>query len=216
MRKSKAKGDEKNSAFGADPKERAEDFREANESGERSESSSAAETAEPSETDIAEADSLKQQVAELEDKLLRAAAEFDNFKKRTARQYEQMVASAGDRVLGDLLEIVDNFDRALAHSNGETDKEGLLEGMKLIGNQMKDLLKKHNVEPIEAIGAEFDPSLHEAMMQVNSDEYESGVVVMEIAKGYKRGDHVVRHSRVGVSSGPAQEEKNEPEEGSSK
>ncbi len=217
-RKSKAKSEDMEQDIDARQKEQSEELPEngvSEDAAEKSDEPTA--SGNPTEVDKSEAevDDLKQQVEELEDKLLRAAAEFENFKKRTARQYEQIVSSAGDRVLGDLLEIVDNFDRAMAHSNGEADIDGLLKGMKLIGNQMNDLLKKYNVEPIEAVGSPFDPSLHEAMMQIASDEHEPGVVAMEIARGYRRGDQVVRHSRVGVSSGPANNDKNEPESGSS-
>jgi molecular chaperone GrpE len=152
-----------------------------------------------------EEDKLKTKVAELEDRLLRTMADFDNFKKRSARQYEEIIASANDRLLTELLDIVDNFERALEHAenNRSNSADGLAEGTKLIYNQLRDLLARYNVTPIEAVGKTFDPNLHDAMMQVDSDEYEEGIVAVEISKGYLRGERVLRHSKVGVSRGPA-------------
>ncbi len=152
-----------------------------------------------------EEDKLRAKVAELEDRLLRTMADFDNFKKRSARQYEEIIASANDRLLTELLDIVDNFERALEHAdnNRSNSADGLAEGTKLIYNQLRDLLARYNVTPIEAVGKTFDPNLHDAMMQVDSDEYEEGIVAVEISKGYLRGERVLRHSKVGVSRGPA-------------
>jgi molecular chaperone GrpE len=152
-----------------------------------------------------EEDALKAKVAELEDRLLRTMADFDNFKKRSARQYEDIIASANDRLLTELLDIVDNFERALEHAdnNRGSSADGLAEGTKLIYNQIRDLLARYNVTPIEAVGKTFDPNFHDAMMQVDSDEYEEGIVAVEISKGYRRGERVLRHSKVGVSRGPA-------------
>lgn len=148
-----------------------------------------------------EEDKLRLQVADLEDKLLRMAAEFDNYKKRIARQYEDTVRSATDSLLLELLEVVDNFERALNHSKDDTGFESFYKGTELILNQMIGLLRKYDITPIEAVGRPFDPNLHEAMMQIESDQYEEGIVAMEVARGYRQGQRVIRHSRVGVSAG---------------
>ena len=153
------------------------------------------------EEELCEEEKLRNQVAELEDKLLRSAAEFDNYKKRVARQYEDMVRTAGESLIGELLEVVDNFERALNHTEEDTDFDAFREGTKLIFNQMMNLLKKYDVTPIEALGQPFDPNLHEAMMQIESDEYDEGVVAVEMSRGYRQGTRVIRHSKVGVSSG---------------
>jgi len=158
------------------------------------------------EEDLTEEEKLQAKVVELEDRLLRSAAEFDNFRKRTARNYDHMICSANQRVLTGVLDVIDNFDRALQHSNGEADIESMREGMSLIHNQMKDLLAKFDVTPIGAIGKPFDPNLHEAMMQVDSEEYSEGIVAMEIARGYMIGNTVLRHSKVGVSKGVAKDD----------
>ena len=164
------------------------------------------EGAEPEE-ELTPEEKLERQAAETADKLLRVMAEFDNYKKRQARQYDDLVRSANNRLLSEILEIVDNFERALEHANGQTDLDSFRQGTQLIYNQMKDLLARHGVEPIEALGKPFDPNLHEAMMQVESDEYDEGTVAMEISKGYRQGDRVLRHSKVGVSAPPKVEEK---------
>ncbi|MDH3892004.1 MAG: nucleotide exchange factor GrpE [candidate division Zixibacteria bacterium] len=148
--------------------------------------------------ELTEEERLTEQVAQLEDQLLRAAAEFDNYKKRTARRFEQIVQSGQDRILLELLEVIDNFDRALAPNGEQDDLDAHRKGMKLIYEQLNSLLGKHNVEPIEAVGKVFDPNLHEALMQTDSDEYPEGTVAVEVAKGYRQGDRVIRHSKVGV------------------
>ncbi len=161
------------------------------------------ETAEPIEPaqPLTEEERLAARVAELEDKLLRTAADFDNYKKRMARNYEEMMRSATDSILHEFLDIVDNFERALQHATEDSGDGAFRQGARLILNQMKELLRKHNVEPIEAVGQPFNPDLHEALMQVDSDEYEEGVVAVEINKGYRQGNRVLRHAKVGVSKG---------------
>jgi molecular chaperone GrpE len=160
----------------------------------------AEEPTEPQTEQLCEEDRLRLKVLELEDKLLRTAAEFENYRKRMARQYEDMVRSANDAVFQEFLEVVDNLERAVNHSNENADIESLQRGTELILGQMTGLLRKYDVTPIEAVGAPFDPNLHEAMMQVNSDEYEEGMVAVELSRGYRQGQRVIRHSKVGVST----------------
>jgi molecular chaperone GrpE len=148
-----------------------------------------------------EAEAPGQRIAELEDKLLRAAADFDNYKKRTARQFEEIANAANDKLIGELLEIIDNFERAREHANGEVTLESLLKGNEMIHGQMVALLARYNIEPIEALAKPFDPNLHEALFQVESSEHAEGIVAQEIAKGYRQGNRVLRHSKVAVSRG---------------
>ncbi|MDH4156631.1 MAG: nucleotide exchange factor GrpE [candidate division Zixibacteria bacterium] len=159
-----------------------------------------------SEEGLSEEEKLQEKVAQLEDRLLRTAAEFDNYKKRVARQYDDMVRSSNQRILGQMLEIVDNFERALEHGNDDNSLEGFRKGAELILGQMMDLLAKYDVRPIETIGKPFDPNLHEALTQVDSDEYEEGIVVLEMTRGYMLGNKVLRHSKVGVSRGRLSED----------
>ena len=151
--------------------------------------------------EVSEVDQLRARVAELDDRLLRVMADFDNYRKRTIRQQGELMQSANDRLLGEMLEVVDNFERALEHAGQAEDAAAVLEGTRLIYGQLKDLLDRHDVTAIEAVGRPFDPNLHEAMMQVESDDFDEGVVALEMGKGYRIGQRVLRHAKVGVSSG---------------
>ncbi len=153
----------------------------------------------------------EERLREKEDRYLRLAAEFDNYKKRTARQFENMTISSVERVITPLLEVVDNFQRALESAGQNSDYESLKKGMELIYQQLQAILKKEGVEEIEAVGKPFDPNLHDAMMQVESDQYDEGIVVQEMMKGYKIRDRVIRHSRVVVSKGASEEGDSEQE-----
>lgn len=150
---------------------------------------------------VDETDPTGKRIAELEDKLLRAAADFDNYKKRMTRQFEEIARTSSDKLLADFLEIIDNFERAREHAGNEVSLESLLKGNELIHGQMVALLARNQIEPIEALGRPFDPNLHEALFQMESGEYADGIVAQEISKGYRQGSRVLRHSRVGVSKG---------------
>lgn len=164
-------------------------------------------TSESKETNATEAKAeseiagLKKELAELEDRFLRKAAEFDNYKKRTLRQFDEVVHSAENRIFSDVLGIVDNFQRALNQEENQADFESFKEGMRMIYEQFKKFLGDHSVRQIETVGRHFDPNLHEAVMQVESDEHPEGVVATELAGGYMKGDRVIRHAKVGVSKG---------------
>ncbi len=135
------------------------------------------------------------------DRFLRLAAEFDNYKKRTAREFEDIIKRANVRLLRELVDIVDNFERAMSAQAEDHSHKAYRQGVELIYNQLAALLTKEGVTPIEAVGQPFDPHYHEAVMQAPSDEYDEGTVTQEIQKGYRIGDKVLRHSRVIVSSG---------------
>lgn len=141
---------------------------------------------------------LKDKVTALEDRVLRQMAEFENFRKRTTKEKEQMFSLGEKNVIEKILPVVDNFERGLA-SIPEDEKGGAIaSGMEMIYKQLLKVLEDLGVKPIEAVGKEFDPNFHNAVMQVESEEYESGVVAQEFIKGYMYHDTVVRHSMVGV------------------
>jgi len=156
--------------------------------------------------DRTEEEKLRARVAELEDRLLRSLAEFDNYKKRSARLHEQMANSANDKLLNELLDVVDNFERALQHQEPAGGSDAFRQGIEMIYSQLTGLLNRYGVTAIEAIGKPFDANLHDALIRVASDKYDEGVVVDEISKGYKIGDRVLRHSKVSVSMGPEKSE----------
>lgn len=145
-------------------------------------------------------DALKEKVEELEDRVKRQMAEFDNFRKRTDKEKAAMFETGAKSVIEKILPVVDNFERGLA-AIPEADKGGAFaQGMEMIYKQLLTELESIDVKPIEAIGQEFNPDFHNAVMQVESEEYESGVVAQELLKGYTYRDTVVRHSMVAVVS----------------
>lgn len=132
----------------------------------------------------------------------RLAAEFDNYKKRRAREFEMLIASASEDIIRDLLPILDSVDRALAHSeNGDTESEGFQEGVKMIMEQFPRVLYNRNLNEIDTVGTPFDPTVHEALMQTPSETYDAGIVADVIEKGYRLGDRVLRPAKVVVSQG---------------
>ncbi len=143
------------------------------------------------------------------ERFIRLAAEFDNYKKRTAREFESIIRRANERLLRELVEIVDNFERALNVEAADDESQAYRKGVELIYNQLSSLLSKEGISAIESVGKPFDPAYHEAVMQVASDEYDEGVVAQEIQKGYKIDGKVLRHARVIVSRGPGGEDQQE-------
>ena len=143
---------------------------------------------------------LRDKITSLEDKVKRQMAEFHNFRKRTTKEKEQMFSMGEKSVIEKMLPVVDNFERGLA-AVPEAEKGGALaSGMEMIYKQMMKQLEDLGVKPIEAVGKEFDPNFHNAVMQVESDELETGIVAQEFQKGYTYHDTVIRHSMVGVVS----------------
>ena len=140
-----------------------------------------------------------EKIAALEDRVKRQMAEFDNFRKRTEREKEQRFSMGERNVIEKILPVVDNFERGL-QAVPENEKGGALaSGMEMIYKQLMKQLEDLGVKPIEALGKEFDPNFHNAVMQVQSEEYESGIVAQEFQKGYLYHDSVIRHSMVGVA-----------------
>ena len=144
-------------------------------------------------------DALKEKVDELEDKVKRQLAEFENFRNRTEKEKSMMFETGAKSVIEKILPVIDNFERGLAAIEPDN-KDSFYDGMCMIHKQMLAELEKIGVTPIEAVGKEFDPNFHNAVMQVESDEFESGVVAQELQKGYMYRDTVVRYSMVGVVS----------------
>ena len=141
---------------------------------------------------------LQDKVDELEDRVKRQMAEFENFRKRTDKEKTAMFETGAKSVIEKILPVVDNFERGLAGLSEEEKKQPFAEGMAMVYKQLMTELDKLEVKPIEAVGCEFDPNLHNAVMQVESDEYESGIIAQELQKGYTYRDTVVRHSMVTV------------------
>lgn len=145
-------------------------------------------------------DKKDEQIEELTDQVKRQMAEFDNFRKRTEKEKTQMYDMGARSIVEKILPVIDNFERGLAGVPEEQKEDAFVVGMDKIYRQMLTELEAVGVTPIEALGKEFDPEYHNAVMQVESEEYEAGVVAQELQKGYMYKDSVVRHSMVAVVS----------------
>ena len=141
----------------------------------------------------------KEKIAELEDRVMRQMAEFENFRRRTDKEKQAMFETGAKSVIEKILPVIDNFERGLSTMTDQERETGFASGMNMIYKQLLTELANIGVKPIEALGQEFDPNLHNAVMQVASEEYESGVVAQELLKGYTYRDTVVRHSMVAVA-----------------
>lgn len=143
-------------------------------------------------------DAYKEQIAQLEDKVKRQLAEFENFRNRTEKEKQAMFEIGAKSVIEKILPVIDNFERGFATVEPEDKEDAFVDGMQRVYKQLMTELEAIGVKPIEAVGKEFDPNLHNAVMQVASEEYETGIVAQELQKGYTYRETVVRHSMVSV------------------
>ena len=145
-------------------------------------------------------EALREKIEELEDKVKRQMAEFDNFRKRTEKEKSAMFETGAKSVIEKMLPVVDNFERGLAAIPEQEKGSPFAEGMEMIYKQILTEFEKMDVKAIPAVGEEFNPEFHNAVMQVESEEFASGIVAQELQKGYTYRDSVVRHSMVAVVS----------------
>jgi molecular chaperone GrpE len=165
---------------------------------------------EPVDPVAAELEALRAERDDLKDQTLRARAEFENYRKRMAREGERVRKTAAEGLVRDLLPIVDNLERALSHVEDKSD--GLAQGVEMIVKQFADILSNNGLDPIPALGEPFDPNIHEALTHQPSNEYPADSVMEEFQRGYRMGDFVLRPAQVVVSSGPVQSGENEVDE----
>ena len=161
-------------------------------------------SAEQAEPELAGADQLREELAMANDRALRAAAELENFRRRSRQQIEDERRYAAMPLIQSLLPALDNMDRAMEASDGSNGGESLLDGFKIVASQMQGALAEFDCTVIEALGQPFDPNWHEAILQQPSDEYDNGLVMMVTETGYKMHDRVVRPAKVIVSTGNAE------------
>ena len=161
---------------------------------------------------------LRQQLAAKEieaknnfDRLLRQAAELENYKKRSVRERDDAARYANEMLLKDLLPVVDNLERAVAHASGGGNGKPLVEGVAMVLRSLLDTLAKHGVSQMIAVGQSFDPAKHEAIAQVESEDHEPNSVVEELHKGYLLRERLLRPALVSVAKGAKTQEKKNQE-----
>ena len=145
-------------------------------------------------------DKKDEQIEELNDRVKRQMAEFENFRKRSEKEKSMMFDMGAKNVIEKILPIVDNFERGFTTVEEADQDDAFVQGMQQVYKQLMTELEAIGVTPIEAVGQEFNPDFHNAVMQVESEEYESGIIAQEFMKGYMYKETVVRHSMVGVVS----------------
>jgi molecular chaperone GrpE len=150
-------------------------------------------------------ESLRVEKDELFAKLQRVSADYANYQKRVPKQIADSIAYEKERIIKSLLPALDNFEHTLQNANSSENMDVLVKGIRIIYDQMLDILKSHNVEQIEALGEGFDPALHQAMTQQSDPEKEENIVLEEFQKGYKLNGRVIRPSRVIVNKLPEEQ-----------
>jgi molecular chaperone GrpE len=146
-----------------------------------------------------ELDNLRRQAEENYQRFLRVQADFDNFRRRARQEKEEFAKYASLKLIEQLLPIVDNFERALQSSRETSDFEALAKGLDMTSRQLAQVLEQEGLRPMESVGQPFNPEYHQAIMQVESEEHEEGIVVEEVQKGYMLKDKVLRPAMVKVS-----------------
>jgi len=152
----------------------------------------------------AELETAKQEAKETYDRFLRVSAEFENYKKRSAREMDDLRKYANQSLIVEMLAVVDNLERALNSSNGNSSNDKCMaDGVNLTLKEILKVFEKFNVKPIESIGQPFDPNFHQAMMQEETDDYPENTVITELQKGYMIHDRLLRPSMVVVAASKA-------------
>jgi molecular chaperone GrpE len=160
---------------------------------------------EPAPTEPSAPDKLAEtqaEVARLRDQLLRTAADFDNFRKRTRRELDDAQRRGQQGVVKDLLPVFDNLERAATHAETAQETKSVSDGLRMVLKQFVDTLEKMGIRRVQTVGSPFDPTVHEAIQHIESKEHPAGVVLAEVQGGYAMGDQLVRAALVVVSKGP--------------
>ncbi|MDR3245242.1 MAG: nucleotide exchange factor GrpE [Prevotellaceae bacterium] len=139
---------------------------------------------------------LTEKLAELQDRYLRLSAEFDNYRKRTMKERMELVKTAGEDILKDLLPVIDDFDRAMEVMTVSVSIDAILEGTTLIYNKFKSVLESKGLAGINPVGAEFDADIHEAIAKIKGSNEQSGKIIEVIQKGYSLNEKIIRHPKV--------------------
>ena len=158
-----------------------------------------------SEVEEVTVESLQTQLADAEKRVLVAHADLENFRRRNRRDMQDQLKYASLKVMQDVLESVDNLQRAIESYENDANGDGLVEGVKMVAQQISTSLEGHGCKRIEAVGQTFDPNLHQALQMQPSDDHEANIVMQDLRAGFQLHDRVIRPSQVFVSTGPAKE-----------
>jgi molecular chaperone GrpE len=139
---------------------------------------------------------LTEKLAEFQDRYLRLSAEFDNYRKRTLKERYELIKTAGEDILKDLLPVLDDFDRAVSVINSSNSIDAISEGTNLIYNKFKAILESKGLTEINPVGAEFDPDIHEAIAKIKGTDEQSGKIIDVTQKGYSLNEKIIRHPKV--------------------
>jgi molecular chaperone GrpE len=142
------------------------------------------------------------EINRLRDQLLRTAADFDNFRKRSRREAEDAQRRGRESAIKDLLPVFDNLERAASHAEGSEGTKSVADGLRMVLKQFNDTLEKMGIKRVPTVGIPFDPAVHEAIQHMASPDHASGLIMAEVQAGYSLGDHLIRAAMVVVSKGP--------------
>lgn len=145
----------------------------------------------------------KAEAASLKERLLRTAADFDNFRKRSKRDIDDAERRGKEGLLKDLLPVFDNLERAVVHASQSNDAKAIAEGVRMVLKQFLDTLERANIKRVESVGASFDPNVHEAIQQIETADQPPGTVVAEVQAGYQIDNKLVRAAMVVVAKAPS-------------
>ncbi|MEM9190107.1 MAG: nucleotide exchange factor GrpE [Myxococcota bacterium] len=155
------------------------------------------------EEPVSAADALAAERDKLKDQLLRTAADFDNFRKRTKRDLEEANRRGRDDILREVLPVIDNLERAVQAADSATDAKAVADGVRMVLRQFEDTAKRLGLERIQSEGERFDPNLHDAVQQIETTDHPAGSIVAEVVPGYRLGDKLLRAAMVVVAKPPA-------------
>jgi molecular chaperone GrpE len=188
-----------NQPEGTEASQQSEAAQEANPEEETDASSEQSHQEGASDQVLAELEQARKQAEENYQRLLRVQADYDNFRRRTREEKEQLAKYASLKLIEQLLPVLDNFERALASSNDKKDYDALYKGLDMTFRQLEQVLAQEGLQRMESVGQPFNPEYHQAIMQVESEEHEEGIIVEEVQKGYMLKDKVIRPAMVKVS-----------------
>ncbi|WP_442954896.1 nucleotide exchange factor GrpE [Paenibacillus sp. SYP-B4298] len=166
---------------------------------EAEEQTTASQDSSSTEEDDVRLNELHKQVEDAQQRALRAQADFDNYRRRTIKEKEELAQYASMKLITELLPVIDNFERALSAAQTAEDKDSFIKGVDMIFRQFNQVLQQEGLAQMETVGQPFNPDFHQAIMQVESDEHEEGIVVEEVQRGYMLKDKVLRPAMVKVS-----------------